>query len=173
MYCARDSIVFSSITSSASKKKTKSPETCCKASFLADTNPPLTLLSNFIRESRDWSLSTIKRVASVLPSFTTKIYTKDTARQNNVALTCSKLNGTQIQNGQTFSFCNTIGPATSAKGYQEADIFDNDGNKKKGLGGGNCQVSTTLYNAVLKLNDIISLYIIFNKLAYIYYYLIS
>ena len=59
-----------------------------------------------------------------------------------------------VKNGSTFSFCNTIGPATSAKGYQEADIFDNNGNKKKGLGGGNCQVSTTLYNAVLKVSGL-------------------
>ena len=88
-----------------------------------------------------------------LSSFTTKIYTKDTARQNNVSLTCSKLNGTQIQNGQTFSFCNTIGKATTAKGYQKADVFQ-DGEKIEALGGGNCQVSSTLYNAVLKLNDI-------------------
>ena len=74
--------------------------------------------------------------------------------QNNISITCSKLNGTVVKNGNTFSFCNTIGPATSAKGYQEADIFDNNGNKKKGLGGGNCQVSTTLYNAVLKVSGL-------------------
>ena len=87
----------------------------------------------------------------LISSFSTKIYTKESERQNNISITCSKLNGTVVKNGSTFSFCNTIGPATSAKGYQEADIFDNDGNKKKGLGGGNCQVSTTLYNAVLKV----------------------
>ena len=39
-----------------------------------------------------------------------------------------------VKNGSTFSFCNTVGQATSAKGYQKADIFDKDGNKKKGLG---------------------------------------
>jgi len=39
-------------------------------------------------------------------------------------------------------------------GYQEADIFDKEGNKIKGLGGGNCQVSTTLYNAVLKTENL-------------------
>ena len=79
-----------------------------------------------------------------ISSFTTKIYTKDSARQNNVAITCSSLNGTIIKNGSTFSFCN-----------QEADIFDQEGNKKKGLGGGNCQVSTTLYNAVLKVPNLV------------------
>ena len=58
-----------------------------------------------------------------ISSFTTKIYTKDSARQNNVAITCSSLNGTIIKNGSTFSFCKTLGPSTSAKGYQEADIL--------------------------------------------------
>ena len=90
----------------------------------------------------------------LISSFSTKIYTKESERQNNIYITCSKLNGTVVKNGSTFSFCNTIGPATSAKGYQEADIFDSDGNKKKGLGGGNCQVSTTLYNAVLKVSGL-------------------
>lgn len=86
-----------------------------------------------------------------LSSFTTKIYTKDPERQTNLNLTCSSLNGTIVQNLDTFSFTKTIGPATSKKGYQEADIFDSNGNVKKGLGGGNCQVSSTLYNAVLNV----------------------
>lgn len=89
-----------------------------------------------------------------IASFTTKIYNKDTARQTNIELTCSSLNGTIIKNGNTFSFCNTLGPATSEKGYQEADVFDRDGNKQKGLGGGKCQVSSTLYNAVLKVPNL-------------------
>ena len=41
----------------------------------------------------------------------------------------------RLKNGETFSFCGKIGPATTAKGYQKADIFDRNGNKKKGLGG--------------------------------------
>ena len=93
-----------------------------------------------------------KETHETLSSFTTKIYSKDSARQNNIQITCKTLNGTIIKNGSTFSFCNTVGQATSAKGYQKADIYDNDGKKKKGLGGGNCQVSSTLYNAVLKVN---------------------
>lgn len=86
-----------------------------------------------------------------LASFTTKIYTKEEARQNNLSITSSRLNGTIVKAGSTFSFTQTIGPSTSNKGYQEADIFDSNGNKKKGLGGGNCQISSTLYNVVLSL----------------------
>lgn len=91
----------------------------------------------------------------LIASFSTKIYNMDSARQNNISITCSTLNETMVANGSTFSFCNTVGQATSAKGYQKADIYDKDGNKKKGLGGGNCQVSTTLYNAVLKIPSLV------------------
>lgn len=84
-----------------------------------------------------------------LSNFTTTIYSNDEARQNNINITCNTLNGTIIKNGATFSFCDTVGQATSSKGYMEADIFDHDGHKKKGYGGGNCQVSSTLYNAIL------------------------
>lgn len=78
------------------------------------------------------SLST--PVEKTLATFSTKIYSKDSARQNNIKITCNSLNNTTVKNGSTFSFCNTVGQATSAKGYQKADIFDKDGNKKKGLG---------------------------------------
>ena len=54
-----------------------------------------------------------------------------------------------------FLFVILFGKATSERGYKEADIFDKDGNKEKGLGGGNCQVSTTLYNAILKFPDLV------------------
>lgn len=86
-----------------------------------------------------------------IATFSTKIYNKDSARQNNIQITCNTLNETIVKNGETFSFCSTVGQATTSKGYQEADIFDRNGNKKKGLGGGNCQISSTLYNAVLSI----------------------
>lgn len=69
-----------------------------------------------------------------LTTFSTKIYSNDSARQNNISITCNTLNGTTVKNGSTFSFCGTVGQATSKKGYQEADIYDNNGKKKKGLG---------------------------------------
>ena len=86
-----------------------------------------------------------------ISSFSTTIYSKDAARQKNIEISCNTLNGTVVKKGSTFSFCGTVGQATTAKGYQKADIFDKNGNKKKGLGGGNCQISTTLYNALLKV----------------------
>ncbi|OKZ57770.1 MAG: hypothetical protein BHV99_00735 [Clostridium sp. 26_21] len=88
-----------------------------------------------------------------IASFSTKIHNKENARQNNIKITCNALTNTEIKSGEVFSFCNTVGKATEEKGYQEADIFV-DGKKQKGFGGGNCQVSTTLYNAVANVDGI-------------------
>lgn len=85
-----------------------------------------------------------------IATFSTKIYIKESGRQHNIDLTTSKLNGTIVKPGETFSFCNTVGKATAAEGYEKADIYDSNGNVVKGYGGGNCQISSTLYNAVLK-----------------------
>ena len=84
---------------------------------------------------------------------TTKIYNKDEERQNNITITCKTLEAKEVQPGETFSFCDTVGKATHDRGYEEADIYV-DGKKEQGLGGGNCQVSTTLYNAVLKVPEL-------------------
>lgn len=89
-----------------------------------------------------------------LATFSTKIYSKDSSRQNNIKITCNTLNNTTVKTGATFSFCSTVGKATSDKGYKEADVYDHNGNKTKGLGGGNCQVSSTLYNAVLLVSSL-------------------
>lgn len=109
-------------------------------------------VENSQNQSQGTPLTTTEEVE--LASFSTKIYSSDTARQNNIQITCNTLNNTTVKAGSSFSFCTTVGKATSARGYQEADVYDNNGNKKKGLGGGNCQVSTTLYNAVAKVNGI-------------------
>lgn len=88
-----------------------------------------------------------------IASFTTKIYTKDSGRQNNLTIACSTLNNTTVENDKTFSFSKTVGRATSSKGYKKADVFRN-GDVVEALGGGLCQVSTTLYNAVLKIPEL-------------------
>lgn len=85
-----------------------------------------------------------------IANFTTDILTDDNKRENNIDITCSKINNYVVKAGETFSFTETVGKATEEKGYEKADIFDANGNKAKGLGGGNCQVSSTLYNAVLQ-----------------------
>lgn len=89
-----------------------------------------------------------------LATFSTNLGGKDSPRSRNIKITTSTLNGTTVEPGQTFSFCGTIGVCTAEKGYEEADTFDHDGNKIQTLGGGNCQVSSTLYNAVLAVPEL-------------------
>ncbi len=110
--------------------------------------------TNVTSENTSSTENATKTVEEQLSAFSTKIYSNDTNRTKNMEITTSTLNGTIVKNGETFSFCNTVGPATSSKGYLEADIYDHDGNKKKGYGGGNCQVSSTLYNAVLAVSSL-------------------
>lgn len=88
-----------------------------------------------------------------IASYTSKIRTKDSDRQNNITIACSTLNDTIVENGKTFSFSDTLGKATSKKGYEKASVFQ-DGKEIEALGGGKCQVSSTLYNAVLKVSNI-------------------
>lgn len=89
-----------------------------------------------------------------ISTFSTTIYIKDENRQNNLTLACSQLNGTIVKKGETFSFCDTLGPAKPEDGYQKADTFDSDGDIFQEYGGGKCQVSSTLYNAVLNIPNI-------------------
>jgi len=66
----------------------------------------------------------------------------------NVRLATGKITDTVVQPGQTFSFLKTVGPWTADMGYEKAPV-SYDGELVRSWGGGVCQVSTTLYNAVL------------------------
>ena len=75
--------------------------------------------------------------------------TANSKRNTNVKLAAQKLNGTIVQPGQELSFNDTVGERTEEKGYQSAAAYNN-GEVVQEIGGGVCQVSTTLYNAVLR-----------------------
>ncbi len=108
---------------------------------------------NTDKNSPDKIISATEGLETEISKFSTKIIIDDDNRDNNLEITTSKINGTVVKNGETFSFNNTVGSPTPDKGYEKAGIFV--GNKKsKGYGGGNCQVSTTLYDAVLKVDGL-------------------
>ncbi len=77
----------------------------------------------------------------------------DENRLENIKISCNTINGKILKDGETFSFNEVVGKPTEERGYKEADVII--GTKlEKGLGGGNCQVSTTLYNACLNIKEI-------------------
>ncbi len=91
---------------------------------------------------------TLSQVKDLLGSFTTAYSTSGASRSANVANGCKLVNGRTVYPGEEFSVLEAITPFTQANGYHLAGSFLN-GKVVDSLGGGICQVSTTLYNAVL------------------------
>lgn len=84
----------------------------------------------------------------LLSSFSTKYDASNRDRSTNLQLAANKINGTVVMPGETFSYNKVVGERTIAAGYKEAKIYSN-GEVIDGLGGGICQISSTLYNTVL------------------------
>lgn len=87
-----------------------------------------------------------------ITSFYTKIYDTSNGRMNNLRLAADKLSNIRVKSGEVFSFNDSIGPYNKENGYEKGKIFDSKGNVLEEYGGGICQISSTLYNAVLNLN---------------------
>ncbi len=83
-----------------------------------------------------------------ISKYTTKT-TSNSKRNTNVRLACEAIDGIVLAPGETFSFNERVGERTTAKGYQSAAAYNN-GEVVQETGGGVCQVSTTLYNAVVR-----------------------
>ena len=86
-----------------------------------------------------------------LSTFTTRYDVSDVNRTQNLIIACQKMNGKVLLVGETFSYNQTLGPRTAAAGYRNGKIYSG-GKVVDGIGGGICQISSTLYNAVLLAN---------------------
>ncbi len=82
-------------------------------------------------------------------TFSTTFNAGNVNRTKNLANAARLISGTVVYPGETFSVHDTISPLTEENGYYEAASYNN-GKVEDSLGGGVCQVSTTLYNAVLR-----------------------
>lgn len=92
--------------------------------------------------------------SDILASYTTYFTTNSENNYNrgiNIRLAAESIDGTLLLPGEEFSFNKVVGPRTAQKGYRTAHVFV-AGQIQDGTGGGVCQVSTTLYNAVLRAN---------------------
>lgn len=87
----------------------------------------------------------------VLGTFTTKC-AGPWGRHQNIKLASAAINGKIYNPGEEFWYNSTVGQRTAARGYQEAGVYE-AGRTTTGIGGGICQVSSTLYYAVL-LSDL-------------------
>lgn len=86
-----------------------------------------------------------------LSTFTTKYDVSNVSRTTNLKLATDKINGTVLAPGEEFSYNKVVGERTIEAGYKEAKVYSN-GQVVDGLGGGICQISSTLYNTVVLAN---------------------
>ena len=92
-----------------------------------------------------------KLFKETLSKFTTIYDAGNKSRGTNISIAAKTINGTVILPGETFSYNKVLGNTTKEKGYQLGGSYQN-GKVVQAYGGGICQVSTTLYNAVLYAN---------------------
>lgn len=86
-----------------------------------------------------------------ISTFTTRYDVSDTNRTTNLVIACQKINGKVVLAGETFSYNKALGPRTLAAGYRNGKVYEG-GEVVDGIGGGICQISSTLYNTVLMAN---------------------
>ena len=87
----------------------------------------------------------------LLGTCTTKYNAGDRDRTTNLKLAANKINGTVLLPNEEFSYNKTVGERTKAAGFKDAATFSN-GKVVDGIGGGICQISSTLYDAIIYAN---------------------
>lgn len=87
----------------------------------------------------------------LLASFSTTFSTSNRNRTTNIKLASNKINGVVLMPGEKFSYNKVVGQRTAAAGYKTAAVYVG-GKVENGIGGGICQVSSTLYNTALRAN---------------------
>lgn len=116
-----------------------------QASLKGDFEPVTIKYFNIHRQK---TLDTVKAETKLLSSFTTSFDSANINRSSNIRLAAALLNGVILEGGKTLSFNDLVGARLPERGFLPAKIIEN-GEYTEGVGGGVCQVSTTLYNAAL------------------------
>lgn len=97
---------------------------------------------------RETDVTLYKSVNSLISTYSSH-YDPNIARAINVELAADKINKTLLMPGDEFSYASKVEPVDAAHGFVDATIFSN-GKAVPGIGGGICQVSSTLYNTQLE-----------------------
>ena len=90
-----------------------------------------------------------KNFPDVLSTYSSN-YWNNADRTNNLKLACEAINGTVLQPGEVFSFNDVVGERTADKGYKDGIIFTKDGKSENEVGGGICQVVSSVYMCALQ-----------------------
>ncbi|WAM30932.1 VanW family protein [Caldicellulosiruptor naganoensis] len=104
--------------------------------------------AKFVQITPRITKSTLSKIKEVIGSFTTKFDASNVPRSKNIRIAAKKINGSLIMPGEVFSLSKAIGPVTVENGFKIAKVIVNN-EFVDGVGGGLCQIATTMYNAVL------------------------
>lgn len=109
---------------------------------------PLTFNLSVIKTTPKTTKSYFEKFTNLRGDFSTDISTSSADRKHNIKNALTSINKTEILPNETFSFNRTVGKRTAENGYRQAKIIVNN-EFIEGVGGGVCQVSSTLYNTAL------------------------
>ena len=93
----------------------------------------------------------LSKITEVVSTYTTRYNEGNANRSHNIKNAAMRLSGTILMPGETFSFNKVLGQRTAKNGFKLAGVYNN-GRHDFDIGGGICQVSSTLYNSVLLAN---------------------
>ncbi|NPV71489.1 MAG: hypothetical protein HPY55_12725 [Firmicutes bacterium] len=116
------------------------------AAVISEVTIPLDIVTPEVTEQNLRGLGIRRKISS----FSTA-HNKDNDRTDNIRLAALKLDNYMLAPGEVFSFNDVVGPRNAEDGYKETPVYWRN-EVRKGLGGGVCQLSTTLYNVVLLAN---------------------
>ena len=112
------------------------------------SNEPLQFNLPIITKTPAITSQDYKKITNLRADFSTSIETSSSDRKHNIKNALNSINKVEIMPNNTFSFNKTVGKRTETNGYRNAKIIINN-EYVDGIGGGVCQVSSTLYNAAL------------------------
>lgn len=110
---------------------------------------PVQVTARIIDQEPGITKEDLSSITDVLGTFTTDFSSSGSARATNVTVGAEKINGFVLMPGEVLSGYQCLQPFTNANGYKTAAAYEN-GQVVDSIGGGVCQISTTLYNAALE-----------------------
>ena len=116
-----------------------------------DPNEKVNLSIDLKEEVPSITESDLKKITGKISGHNTKYNISVDGREKNMKIATSTINGTLLMPGETFSYNELIGETTSEKGYEKANTYVG-GEIVPDYGGGICQISTTLYRAIMRAN---------------------
>lgn len=122
-----------------------------KAIISSEKKEEYTIPLNIIYPNVTTNMIGTEAFPDLLSTFSTNYAASNRNRTTNLILASNKINGTVLMPGETFSYNKVVGARTISAGYKEAPIYV-QGRVEDGLGGGICQITSTLYNAVVYAN---------------------